>query len=113
MKTQSNHKRIKNLVAKTKLSEAFNVLKESALMVCADGGLLHMGRAARIPTLALFSGEIHPLMRFNKDDPVFAFHAHSSVSDIDPPIIIDGFRRLRDVSHPKFQMMFQDGPPPS
>jgi hypothetical protein len=72
-----------------------------------------MGRAARIPTLALFSGEIHPLMRFNKDDPVFAFHAHSSVSDIDPSIIIDGFRRLRDVSHPKFQMMFQDGPPPS
>jgi heptosyltransferase-2 len=113
MKTQSNHKRITNLVAKTRLGEAFDVLKGSSIMICADGGLLHMGRAARIPTLALFSGEIHPLMRFNKDDPVFAFHAHSSVSDIDPSIIIDGFRRLRDVSHPKFQMMFQDGPPPS
>ena len=113
MKTQSNHKRITNLVAKTRLGEAFDVLKESSIMICADGGLLHMGRAARIPTLALFSGEIHPLMRFNKDDPVFAFHARASVSDIDPSIIIDGFRRLRDVSHPKFQMMFQDGPPPS
>ncbi|MFM2228441.1 MAG: hypothetical protein RL664_1784, partial [Bacteroidota bacterium] len=56
--------------------------KESALMVCADGGLLHMGRAARIPTLALFSGDIHPLMRFNKDDPVFAFHTRTSVRSI-------------------------------
>jgi heptosyltransferase-2 len=112
MKTQSNQKRIKNLVAKTKLSEAFDILKESALMVCADGGLLHMGRAAMIPTLALFSGEIHPLMRFNKDDPAFAFHARSSVSDIDPSIIIDGFRALRASPHPKLQMTFQDGLPP-
>ena len=113
MRTRSNHKRIKNLVAKTKLSEAFDVLKESALMVCADGGLLHMGRAARIPTLALFSGGIHPLMRFNKDDPVFAFHARPSVTDIDPSIIIDGFRKLRDTSYPRLQIMFQDGSPPS
>jgi heptosyltransferase-2 len=113
MKTQSNPKRIKNLVAKTRLGEAFDVLKESSIMICADGGMLHMGRAARTPTLALFSGIIHPLMRFNKDDPALAFHARSSVSDINPSIIIDGFRKLRDVSHPKLQMMFQDGPPPS
>jgi heptosyltransferase-2 len=112
MKTQSNHKRIKNLVTKTKLGAAFDVLKDSALMVCADGGLLNMGRAARIPTLALFSGDIHPLMRFNKNDPVFAFHARASVSDIDPSIVIDGFRKLRATPHPKLQMMFQDGPPP-
>jgi heptosyltransferase-2 len=112
LKNQSNHKRIKNLVAKTKLSEAFDVLKESALMVCADGGLLHMGRAARIPTLALFSGDIHPLMRFNKDDPVFAFHTRTSVSDIDPSIVIDGFRKLRASPHPKLRMTFQDGLPP-
>jgi heptosyltransferase-2 len=112
MKNQSNHKRIKNLVAKTKLSEAFDVLKESALMVCADGGLLHMGRAARIPTLALFSGDIHPLMRFNKDDPVFAFHTRTSVSDIDPSIVIDGFRKFRAISNPKLQMTFQHGSPP-
>jgi ADP-heptose:LPS heptosyltransferase len=81
-------------------------------MICADGGLLHMGRAAGIPTLALFSGGIHPLMRFNKNDPVFAFHARASVSDIDPSIVIDGFRKLRATPHPKLQMMFQDGPPP-
>ena len=112
MKTQSNQKRIKNLVAKTKLSEAFDILKESALMVCADGGLLHMGRAAMIPTLALFSGEIHPLMRFSKNDPVFAFHSRSSVSDIELKIIMHGFRKLRATPHPKLQMTFQDGPPP-
>jgi heptosyltransferase-2 len=112
MKTQSNHKRITNLVSKTKLDEAFNILKESSMVICADGGMLHMGRAARTPTLALFSGGIHPLMRFNKDDPAFAFHARSSVSDIDPSIIIDGFRALRASPHPKFQMTFQDGPPP-
>jgi ADP-heptose:LPS heptosyltransferase len=82
------------------------------MVICADGGMLHMGRAARTPTLALFSGGIHPLMRFNKDDPAFAFHARSSVSDINPSIIIDGFRKLRDTSHPKLQIMFQDGPPP-
>jgi heptosyltransferase-2 len=112
MQTQTNHKRIKNLVAKTKLSEAFDVLKESALLVCADGGLLHMGRAAKIPTLALFSGDIHPLMRFNDDDPALVIHAHSSVSDIDPSIIIDEFKKLRASTNLKFQMIFQDGPPP-
>jgi heptosyltransferase-2 len=112
MQSQPNSKRIKNLVARTNLGEAFEILKESSIMICADGGLLHMGRAARIPTLALFSGDIHPLMRFNEDDPVLAFHARSSVSDIDPSIIIGGFLKLRDVSHTKIQMMFQDGPLP-
>ena len=112
MKTQSNPKRITNLVSRTKLGEAFNILKESSMVICADGGMLHMGRAARTPTLALFSGGIHPLMRFNKDDPAFAFHARSSVSDIDPSIIIDGFRALRASPHPKLQMTFQDGLPP-
>jgi heptosyltransferase-2 len=112
MKTQPNTKRIKNLVAKTKLSEAFNVLKESALMICADGGLLHMARAARIPTVALFSGDIHPLMRFNKGNPAFAFHARSSVSNINPKVIIQGFTKLRATKHPKLHMTFQDGPPP-
>jgi heptosyltransferase-2 len=100
------------LVAKTSLGEAFNILRESAIMICADGGLLHIGRAARIPTLGLFSGDIHPLMRFNKDDPALAFHARSSVSEIDPSIIIGGFIKLRNVSYTKIQMMFQDGPPP-
>jgi ADP-heptose:LPS heptosyltransferase len=112
MHSQSNSKRITNLVAKTNLGRAFDVLKESSTMICADGGLLHMGRAARIPTLALFSGDIHPLMRFNKDDPVFAFHTRTSVSDIEPSIIIDGFRALRASPHPKLQMTFQDGLPP-
>jgi heptosyltransferase-2 len=112
MQSRPNSKRIQNLVAKTSLGEAFNILKESAIMICADGGLLHMGRAARIPTLGLFSGDIHPLMRFNKDDPALAFHARPSVSVIAPSIIIDGFRKLRDASHPRLQIIFQDGPPP-
>ena len=112
MKAQSNSKRIKNLVAETTLDEAFDVLKESAFMLCADGGLLHIGRAARIPTVALFSGDIHPLMRFNKNDSVFAFHARSSVSDIDPSIIIDGFKKLRATTSPRLHMAFKYEPPP-
>jgi ADP-heptose:LPS heptosyltransferase len=112
MQAQSNPKRIKNLVAKTNLGGAFDILKESSVMICADGGLMHIGRAAKTPTLALFTGSRHPLMSFNRGDPALAFHARSSVSDINPSTIIDGFRKLRDTSHPRLQIVFQDGPPP-
>jgi heptosyltransferase-2 len=107
MHSQSNSKRIKNLVAKTSLGEAFDILKESAIMICADGGLLHMGRAARIPTLGLFSGDIHPLMRFNKDDAAFAIHKKSSVSDISPQMIISGYRRLMTAKQIKLEVVFR------
>ena len=76
-------------------------------MICADGGLLHMGRAARIPTLALFSEDIHPLMRFNKDDAAFAIHKKSSVSDISPQMIISGYRRLMTAKQMKLEVVFR------
>lgn len=108
MQLESYSKRIKNLVAKTKLDEVFDILKESSVMICADGGLMHIGRAAKIPTLALFAGTIHPLMRFNRGDPVFAIHKKSSVSDIAPQMMMNAYKKLVSTKQPKLDIVFGD-----
>jgi ADP-heptose:LPS heptosyltransferase len=102
--------RIKNLVAKTSLDEAFHILKESSVMICADGGLMHLGRAAKIPTLALFTGNTHPLMRFNRGDPAFIIYKKSSVSDISPLMIVNAYKKLVTAKQPKLEIVFADEP---
>ena len=76
-----------NEVGALSLSEIPNKLKSADLLLAADGGLMNMGRAKSVPMVALFSGEIHPLMRFSKCDSVIAIHAQGGVSEIQPEII--------------------------
>jgi ADP-heptose:LPS heptosyltransferase len=79
-------------------------------MICADGGLMHIGRAAKIPTLALFTGNTHPLMRFNIGDPAFAIYKKSSVSDISPLMIVNAYKKLVTAKQPKLEIVFADEP---
>jgi heptosyltransferase-2 len=78
---QANIK-ITNLVRKISLNEVFRQLQNVSLLVAADGGLMNVGRAAKVPIVALFAREIHPLMRFSECDMACAIHAADSVSDI-------------------------------
>lgn len=43
-----------NLAEKTTVSEAFNILQESDLVVSEDSGLMHMAWVAQVPVVALF-----------------------------------------------------------
>lgn len=78
---QANIK-VTNLVCQLSLSDVFRQLQNVSLLVAADGGLMNVGRAAKVPIVALFAREIHPLMRFAECDMAHAIHAPDSVSDI-------------------------------
>ena len=47
-----------NLAGKTSASEAFNILRQTRLVVSEDSGLMHMAWVAGVPTLALFGSSL-------------------------------------------------------
>jgi heptosyltransferase-2 len=81
---QCHHGNVKitNLVCQLSLNDVFRELHNVSLLVVADGGLMNIGRAAKVPIVALFAREIHPLMRFSECDSAYVLHAQKSVTDI-------------------------------
>lgn len=75
---------VENLVDQLTLPQVFEKLQTVRFVVTADGGLMHLAKSAQAPMLALFTGAIHPRMRFDVSDPACAVHAPDSVSDIPP-----------------------------
>ncbi len=47
-------KNIINLVGKTTISEAFNILRHTQIVISEDSGLMHMAWVAQVPVVALF-----------------------------------------------------------
>ncbi len=47
-------KKVINLVGKTTISEAFNILRHAELVISEDSGLMHMAWVAQVPVVALF-----------------------------------------------------------
>jgi ADP-heptose:LPS heptosyltransferase len=45
---------LKNLVGKTEVTEVAEIIRGSALLVCHDSGLMHVGNALNTPLVALF-----------------------------------------------------------
>lgn len=82
-KTAQTHV-VENCVNQLTLTQVFKRLQKVALLVTADGGLLHLGKAAQAPMVALMAGPIHPTMRFDGGDPASVIHATAAVDDIDP-----------------------------
>ena len=94
VKSLNRQHKIFNYVDSMSLDEVFEILKNASLLVAADGGLMHVGRAARVPIIGLFAGEIHPRMRFGSDDPAHIIHAVSEVADIAPTIVASSINTL-------------------
>jgi ADP-heptose:LPS heptosyltransferase len=69
------------------LEDVFQLLQTAGLLVAADGGLLHVGRAARVPVVGLFAGAIHPRMRFGRSEVAHVIHTASAVEKIAPEVI--------------------------
>jgi heptosyltransferase-2 len=90
--------RIRNEVGTQTIPEVFAQICDAALLVCADGGLMHLGRASQTPILALLAGPIHPLMRFSPGECATAMHAPERVSDISPAQVFDEYLKIRNHS---------------
>jgi len=80
-------------VARHPLPEVYEILRRSQAVACADGGLLHVANAARVPTVALFAERIDPLYRLTPANRSHAFHAPGEVSDVPPQAVAQALAR--------------------
>lgn len=83
-------RRVIDRVDRHGLPEVYEILRRSAAAACADGGLLHVANAARVPVVALFAERIDPMYRLTPANRCLAFHAPGEVSDTPPDWVARG-----------------------
>jgi heptosyltransferase-2 len=66
------------------LPEVYEILRRASVAASADGGLLHVANAARVPTVSLFAERIDPEYRLTPANDSIAFYAPGEVSEIEP-----------------------------
>ena len=76
------------------------------MLLCADGGLMHLGKALNLQMVALFSGGIHPLMRFIPIDKSTAIHSEK-INSIDASLIASEAKNLLDSPTKKLNLIFR------
>lgn len=106
MQTFSNSKKINNFVGKLTLIQTFEKLKESTVFLCADGGLMHLGKALNLQMVTLFSGDIHPLMRFIPIDHSTAIHSRN-INSIGADLIASEAKKLLNSPTKKLNLIFR------
>ena len=74
--------KIHNYVGKTSLVETACILKFSQLVVCADGGLLHLANAVQASTISLFSQYVDPYKKLTQANHSVALYSPNNVSEI-------------------------------
>lgn len=102
---------IVNNVNSMSLDEVFQTLKNASLLVAADGGLLHVGRAAEVPIIGLFAGDIHPRMRFASNDLAHVIHAETDVANIDPEIVASSINKFFREGASRLTVEYVGSPP--
>ena len=78
------------------LPEVCEILRRSAVVACADGGLMHVAHAAGAPTVALFAERIDPSYRLTGANRSIAFYAPRQLSDIAPACIAEAIAEAFD-----------------
>jgi len=71
------------------LPEVYEIVRRSRLVVCTDGGLLHIANAAEVPTVSLFNERIDPSFRLTTVNRSIALYIATAVSDIAPEAVAD------------------------
>ena len=84
---------IQNLVGKLSIMETAAVISKSDLMLCADGGLMHIAHGCGIPTVALFA-TVQPEHFTNITNNTTTIYHNKSVRFIRPNIIAHHVNRL-------------------
>lgn len=71
-----------NFVGNKTLIETFEIIKNSALFIGCDGGLVHVSSAANTPSVMLFGGDSPMNIRITKATPCIVIHSINSVNQI-------------------------------
>jgi heptosyltransferase-2 len=69
-------------VAQHTLGEVQALMRRGALVVCADGGLLHLAHTARVPVVALFAGISEPRFRLTSANSTRWLYGANWVNDV-------------------------------
>jgi len=77
---------IVNCVNRCSLGETTALIGKCRLLLCADGGLLHVAGAMAVPTVCLFARE-HPAFRYTPADTFRALRSDLHVRTIEPKAI--------------------------
>lgn len=102
---------VENRVNQLTLPDVFKRLQKVTLLVTADGGLLHLAKAAQAPVVALMAGPIHPAMRFDGGDLASVIHAPVAVNDIDPMQVADAVEQAVQGTLKSLQVAYVGQPP--
>ncbi|MEO8022485.1 glycosyltransferase family 9 protein [Polaromonas sp.] len=101
---------VHNYVGKCSLAQSHKLLAAARVIVCVDGGLMHLAATTQTPLVGLFSSVIRPGWRLSPSRPLTLFACSSSadVNDISPAEITEKTLSLyeatgdRNVSHSAF-----------
>lgn len=69
-------------VARHTLGEVQALMRRCRLVVCADGGLLHLAHTARVPVVTLFAGIIEPRFRLTSANRTRWLYGAEGVNDV-------------------------------
>lgn len=69
-------------VAQHSLGEVHALMRRSALVVCSDGGLLHVAHTARVPVVTLFAGISEPRFRLTAANRTTWLYGANWVNDV-------------------------------
>lgn len=76
-------------VGQHSLPQVYALLQRCKLVLAADGGLLHVAQAARVPVVGLFAGVIDPSYRITAANPTWPMHAPERVDQIEPAAVAE------------------------
>lgn len=87
-------------VGKTSITRSHELLSSASMVVCSDGGLMHLAAATGVPMVALFSSPIHPEWRLPARKSILAISSKSlDVNDISPVSIASTILLLAESTH--------------
>jgi ADP-heptose:LPS heptosyltransferase len=75
-------------VAKNTLGAVQVLMQRSHLVVCADGGLMHLAHSTQTAVIGLFAHLFEPRFRITSANQTHCLHSKGSVSDIQPKEVV-------------------------
>jgi ADP-heptose:LPS heptosyltransferase len=76
---------VHNYVGRCSLEQSHYLLAAARVIICVDGGLMHLAATTPVPMVSLFSSTIRPEWRLpSRPSTLFACSASADVNDISP-----------------------------
>jgi len=76
-------------IAQHSLGEVHAIMRRGAMVVCSDGGLLHVAHTARVPVVTLFAGISEPHFRLTAANRTTWLYGTEWVNDVPAADLVD------------------------